>query len=64
MKGFPPNHVTAIQQGRVIKGMSKKAVKMAKGSPDRVAKDRNGREDWIYASEGVIVKFDKNGKVM
>ena len=64
MKGFPPNHVTAIQQGRVIRGMSKKAVKMAKGSPDRVAKDRNGREDWIYASEGVIVKFDKNGKVM
>ena len=64
MKGFPPNHVTAIQQGRVIKGMNKQAVKMAKGSPDRVAKDRNGREDWIYASEGVIVKFDKNGKVM
>ena len=64
MKGFPPNHVTAIQQGRVIKGMNKQAVKMAKGSPDRVAKDRNGREDWIYANEGVIVRFNKNGKVM
>lgn len=64
MKGIPANHVTAIQQGRVLKGMSKESVKMAKGSPDRTVKSGNGREDWIYANEGVIIKFDKNGKVL
>lgn len=61
---YPASHVTAMQQGKAIKGMTKECVKMAKGSPTRTVKDRNGREDWIYAREGVVVKFDKNGKVM
>ena len=60
---YPANIVTAIQQGKVVKGMNKEAVKMAKGSPSRTAKGGNGREDWIYDNEGVIVKF-RNGKTI
>lgn len=63
-KNLPQSHITAIQQGRVIKGMSKESVKLAKGEPSRYAKDRNGREDWIYSNEGLIVKFNSKGKVM
>ena len=61
---YPASHVTAMQQGKAIKGMTKECVLLAKGDPDRTVKDRNGREDWIYAREGVVVKFDKNGKVL
>ena len=61
---YPANHVTAMQQGKAIRGMTKECVRLAKGEPARTVKDRNGREDWIYPREGVVVKFDKNGKVM
>ena len=53
-----------MQQGKAIRGMTKECVRLAKGEPARTVKDRNGREDWIYPREGVVVKFDKNGKVM
>jgi hypothetical protein len=47
-----PHHKDLVQQGRVEEGMTKKAVFLAWGKPDRAAKgSKNGREyeKWSYA---------------
>lgn len=49
----------AISQGRAMVGMSKQAVKLAKGDPNSTYDAGNGRSDWTYEDK-TIVKFKGN----
>jgi hypothetical protein len=53
---------TAISKGRAIVGMTKQAVKLAKGDPNSSYEGKGGRVDWIYEDK-TVVKF-KNGRVI
>ena len=56
----------AIQQGRVIKGMSEDEVTLAMGEePTKIQKRDDGRYEWLYQrSKGfLIVTFGRNGLV-
>ena len=57
----------AIQQGRVIVGMTEDEVTMAVGTPDHTGASSNGRHDWIYNrvnGKVLTVHFNGAGKVI
>ena len=57
----------AIQQGRVIVGMTEDEVTMAVGTPDHTGSSNNGRHDWIYNRVNgklLTVHFNSAGKVI
>ena len=57
----------AIQQGRVIVGMTEDEVTMAVGTPDHTGASSNGRHDWIYNrvnGKVLTVHFNGSGKVI
>lgn len=64
MKGISAAHRKLIEQGKVVKGFTKREVKLAIGNPDKNAGSSSGRTDWIYSNAGVIIKFGTNGRVV
>src|SRR5574344_545469 len=63
-KGISAAHWKAITAGRVMMGMTKTEVKLAKGDPNSNYDDpKSGRSDWVYEDK-TIVKFNKAGKVI
>jgi len=61
-KGITKANWAAIQQGKVLKGMTKNEVLLAKGDADKTFASDNGRVDWVW-NDGTIVKFTAAGKV-
>ena len=58
---------TAIEQGRVINGMTEDEVIAAVGEPDQRGASSNGRHDWIYNrvnNKLLTVHFNGAGKVI
>ena len=57
----------AIQQGRVIIGMSEDEVTLAMGEePNQIVQGSNGRYDWIYLrskGKSLFIHFGRNGRV-
>ena len=57
----------AIQQGRVIIGMSEDEVTLAMGEePNQIVNGENGRYDWIYyrsKGKSLFIHFGRNGRV-
>ena len=57
----------AIQQGRVIIGMSEDEVTLAMGEePNQIVQGSNGKYDWIYLrskGKSLFIHFGRNGRV-
>ena len=57
----------AIQQGRVIFGMSEDEVTLAMGEePNQIVKGNNGKYDWIYyrsKGKSLFIHFGRDGRV-
>jgi hypothetical protein len=62
-KGISNAHWKAISAGRVLKGMTKSEVRLAKGDPaSSYDESKGGTTVWLY-SDKTIVKFNKAGRV-
>ena len=62
-KKISEDHRKLIRQGKVKKGFTQNEVLMSKGNPQRRYKNRNGQMQWVY-SNGLVIKFDKQGVVL
>ena len=62
-KNIPASHMQLIQKGKVARGFTKEEVRLAKGKPRSEAKNSKGIVVWTY-SNGSVVRFNKNGRVI